>query len=197
MDAAADTLTVSLTPVCQSVKILSYLEPQTPEYQHFVQNLKTDAKNMFDFGIRDSLVLPPPPTVPPVPPSFYPPSDGPSHSSHSDLCLYQYNLIAGGFHDGVMMYAQALNETLSELGAGPGGVQRPRGDLVTRRMWNRTFSGQLLVTSHASLRVNIVDPMWEQAAPNFQPITAQGWMRTFIVFHETTESRNILTVETR
>lgn len=66
------------------------------------------------------------------------------------------------------MYAQALNETLSELGAGPGGVQRPRGDLVTRRMWNRTFSGQIL------------------------------WMkRTFIVFHETTKSRNILTAETR
>ncbi|XP_041810674.1 atrial natriuretic peptide receptor 1 [Chelmon rostratus] len=54
-----------------------------------------------------------------------------------------YNLIAGGFHDGVMMYAQALNETLSEQGAGPGpgGVRRPRGDPVTRRMWNRTFPG--------------------------------------------------------
>lgn len=46
----------------------------------------------------------------------------------------------------MMMFAQALNETLEELGAepgaGPGGVRRPRGSLVTRRMWNRNFSGQ-------------------------------------------------------
>lgn len=111
---------------------------------------------MFDFGIRDSLV-PTPPTILSVPPSFIHPQV--VLHIHSGLFLYQYNLIAGGFHDGVMMYAQALNETLSELGAGPGGVQRPRGDLVTRRMWNRTFSGQLLITSHTSLRVNIVDPM--------------------------------------
>ncbi|KAM8840640.1 atrial natriuretic peptide receptor 1 isoform 3-T3 [Spinachia spinachia] len=54
-----------------------------------------------------------------------------------------YNLIAAGFHDGVMMYSQALNETLSEqrTGTEPGVVQRPRGDVVTKRMWNRTFSG--------------------------------------------------------
>ncbi|XP_037329926.2 atrial natriuretic peptide receptor 1 isoform X2 [Pungitius pungitius] len=54
-----------------------------------------------------------------------------------------YNLIAAGFHDGVMMYSQALNETLSEQRTGPepGAVRRPRGDLVTKRMWNRTFSG--------------------------------------------------------
>lgn len=57
------------------------------------------------------------------------------------MCLCQNNLIAAGFYDGVMLYSQALNETLSEQRTGPGPIQRPKGDLVTRRMWNRTFSG--------------------------------------------------------
>uniref|UniRef100_A0A8C2X5W4 Guanylate cyclase n=1 Tax=Cyclopterus lumpus TaxID=8103 RepID=A0A8C2X5W4_CYCLU len=95
----------------RSVKVLTYLEPQNPEYLQFVETLKKEAKEMFNFTIEDSL----------------------------------YNLIAAGFHDGVMMYSQALNETLSEQrpgpGLGPGEVRRPKGDLVTRRMWNRTFSG--------------------------------------------------------
>ncbi|XP_070777263.1 atrial natriuretic peptide receptor 1 [Enoplosus armatus] len=99
----------------RSVKVLTYLEPQNPEYLQFVETLKNDAKKMFNLTIKDSL----------------------------------YNLIAGGFHDAVMMYSQALNETLSEqrggLGLGPrpgpGGIRRPRGDVVTRRMWNRTFPG--------------------------------------------------------
>uniref|UniRef100_A0A4W6DTB7 Guanylate cyclase n=1 Tax=Lates calcarifer TaxID=8187 RepID=A0A4W6DTB7_LATCA len=80
----------------RSVKVLTYLEPQSREYLQFVQTLKNDAKKMFNFTIKDSL----------------------------------YNLIAGGFHDGVMLYAHALNETLIEQrGPGPG------------RMWNRTFPG--------------------------------------------------------
>uniref|UniRef100_A0A8C2WXB7 Guanylate cyclase n=1 Tax=Cyclopterus lumpus TaxID=8103 RepID=A0A8C2WXB7_CYCLU len=68
-----------------------------------------------------------------------------------DISLCQYNLIAAGFHDGVMMYSQALNETLSEQrpgpGLGPGEVRRPKGDLVTRRMWNRTFSGSCAIVT--------------------------------------------------
>ncbi|KAM4630369.1 atrial natriuretic peptide receptor 1 isoform 1-T2 [Polymixia lowei] len=96
----------------RSVKILTYHEPQNPEYQQFVSDLKTDAKAMFNFTIHDSL----------------------------------YNLIAGGFHDGVMLYSQALNETLTEehwRGGGGEGVfiTRPRGDAVTKRMWNRTYHG--------------------------------------------------------
>uniref|UniRef100_A0A6Q2XT56 Guanylate cyclase n=1 Tax=Esox lucius TaxID=8010 RepID=A0A6Q2XT56_ESOLU len=47
----------------------------------------------------------------------------------------QMNLIAGGFYDGVLLYSQALNETLAEGGG------RPRGNTVTRKMWNRTFHG--------------------------------------------------------
>uniref|UniRef100_A0A4W5QTN6 guanylate cyclase n=1 Tax=Hucho hucho TaxID=62062 RepID=A0A4W5QTN6_9TELE len=85
----------------RSVKILTYKEPQNPEYKEFVSNLKTDAMNMFNFTVEDSLM----------------------------------NLIAGGFYDGVMLYSQALNETMTEAGG------RPRGDTVTKRMWNRTYHG--------------------------------------------------------
>uniref|UniRef100_A0AAX7TS39 Guanylate cyclase n=1 Tax=Astatotilapia calliptera TaxID=8154 RepID=A0AAX7TS39_ASTCA len=94
------------------VKVLTYLQPQNPEYLQFVKTLKKDAKAMFNFTIRDSM----------------------------------YNLIAGGFYDGVILYAHALNETLNLQGPGLGPilgpVQRPRGDEVTRRMWNRTIKGE-------------------------------------------------------
>lgn len=67
-----------------------------------------------------------------------------------------------------MMYSQALNETLSEqrpgLGPGPGlgKIQRPRGDVVTRRMWNRTFpgetdllSGTVVGNSHGNMELSV------------------------------------------
>ena len=38
------------------MKVLSYLEPQNPEYLQFVETLKIDAKKMFNFTIEDSLV---------------------------------------------------------------------------------------------------------------------------------------------
>uniref|UniRef100_A0A3Q3JK77 Guanylate cyclase n=1 Tax=Monopterus albus TaxID=43700 RepID=A0A3Q3JK77_MONAL len=113
----------------RSVKVLTYLEPQNPEYLQFVEGLKRDAKKMFNFTIEDSL----------------------------------YNLIAGGFHDGVMLYAQALNETLSEQrGPGLGHVQRPRQDVVTRRMWNRTFPGVMGVVDMDELGDRQTDfAMWD------------------------------------
>ncbi|XP_028985510.1 atrial natriuretic peptide receptor 1-like isoform X2 [Betta splendens] len=40
----------------QSVKILTYREPQNPEYTEFVDNLKTDAKIMFNYTIEDTLM---------------------------------------------------------------------------------------------------------------------------------------------
>uniref|UniRef100_A0A3Q1JDN1 Guanylate cyclase n=1 Tax=Anabas testudineus TaxID=64144 RepID=A0A3Q1JDN1_ANATE len=40
----------------QNVKILTYREPQNPEYREFVNNLKTDAKMMFNYTIKDSLM---------------------------------------------------------------------------------------------------------------------------------------------
>ncbi|XP_072249554.1 atrial natriuretic peptide receptor 1-like [Leuresthes tenuis] len=85
----------------QSVKILTYREPQNPEYRQFVSNLKSDAREMFNYSVDDSLM----------------------------------NIIAGGFYDGLMLYAHALNETISASS------QRPQGKVVTKRMWNRTFHG--------------------------------------------------------
>uniref|UniRef100_A0A8C4DR91 Guanylate cyclase n=1 Tax=Dicentrarchus labrax TaxID=13489 RepID=A0A8C4DR91_DICLA len=85
----------------QSVKILTYREPQNPEYREFVNNLKTDALKMFNYTIEDSLM----------------------------------NIISGGFYDGLMLYTQALNETMSMSDG------RPPGEVVTKRMWNRTFHG--------------------------------------------------------
>ncbi|KAL2084551.1 hypothetical protein ACEWY4_020069 [Coilia grayii] len=85
----------------QSVKIISYKEPQNPEYKDFVMNLKKDAKRMFNFTVEDSLM----------------------------------NIISGGFYDGLMLYAQALNESMA------GGEDMPVGEKVTKRMWNRTYYG--------------------------------------------------------
>lgn len=41
----------------QSVKILTYREPQNPEYKDFVSRLKADAMDMFNFTVEDSLVI--------------------------------------------------------------------------------------------------------------------------------------------
>ncbi|KAA0710604.1 Atrial natriuretic peptide receptor 1 [Triplophysa tibetana] len=63
------------------------------------------------------------------------------------------NLISGAFHDGVMLYAQALNETLDQSGV------RPPGDPVTKKMWNRTYHGRFLrlipfIYSGITFRIN-------------------------------------------
>lgn len=52
------------------------------------------------------------------------------------LPVFQMNIIAGGFYDGLMVYAHALNETAPVPGA------RPPGKLISGKMWNRTFHGQ-------------------------------------------------------
>ncbi|KAI5618230.1 atrial natriuretic peptide receptor 1, partial [Silurus asotus] len=85
----------------QSVKILTYREPQNPEYKAFVTDLKRNAKKMFNFTVEDSLM----------------------------------NIIPGGFYDGLMLYAHALNESLTES---QGRLSR---ESVTKRMWNRTYYG--------------------------------------------------------
>ncbi|XP_071492420.1 atrial natriuretic peptide receptor 1-like isoform X3 [Diadema antillarum] len=48
----------------------------------------------------------------------------------------EVNSFVGAFHDAVLLYAMALNETLDD----PEGDPRD-GASVTRRMWNRTFTG--------------------------------------------------------
>uniref|UniRef100_A0A673K1R6 Guanylate cyclase n=1 Tax=Sinocyclocheilus rhinocerous TaxID=307959 RepID=A0A673K1R6_9TELE len=45
------------------------------------------------------------------------------------------NIISGGFYDGLMLYCNALNESLAEA------HDRPSGESVTKRMWNRTYYG--------------------------------------------------------
>ena len=47
----------------------------------------------------------------------------------------QVNSFVGAFHDAVMLYALALNETLAA------GLNATDGAALTRRMWNRTFEG--------------------------------------------------------
>lgn len=50
------------------------------------------------------------------------------------------NFIAAAFHDGVLLYAQAVNETLEQGGS------ITNASAVTHQMWNRTFYGQLQPT---------------------------------------------------
>lgn len=50
--------------------------------------------------------------------------------------IFQVNSFVGAFHDAVLLYAIALNETLADPDADP-----RDGALITRRMWNRTFEG--------------------------------------------------------
>jgi len=52
------------------------------------------------------------------------------------LFTLQVNSFVGAFHDAVILYAQALNDTLAE------GEDPRNGTAVTRRMWNRTFKGK-------------------------------------------------------
>jgi len=51
------------------------------------------------------------------------------------LLVLQVNSFVGAFHDAVILYALALNDTLAE------GEDPRNGTAVTRRMWNRTFIG--------------------------------------------------------
>lgn len=82
----------------------------------------------------------------PLPSSWYP--QFPTHSTtlcHSaiylsflpELCLLlQENIIPASFHDGLLLYVQAVTETLAQGGA------VTDGEDITQRMWNRSFQGQ-------------------------------------------------------
>ena len=80
------------------------------------------------------------------------------------LCTCQYNLIAGGFYDGVMLYAQALNETLSAKRPRTGPLQRLKVDMVTPKMWNRTFPGESKCLSFSYVYSLHILSTWECAA---------------------------------
>ena len=48
------------------------------------------------------------------------------------------NSFVSAFHDAVLLYALAVNETLEA------GIDPTSGIEVTKRMWNRTFTGERL-----------------------------------------------------
>lgn len=56
------------------------------------------------------------------------------------------NIIPGGFYDGLMLYAHALNESLAES---QGQLSR---ESITKRMWNRTYYGKPL---HDNCRIPV------------------------------------------
>lgn len=51
---------------------------------------------------------------------------------------FQVNSFVGAFHDAVILYALALNETLAA------NISITNGTEITKRMWNRTFEGKVL-----------------------------------------------------
>jgi len=61
--------------------------------------------------------------------------------------MLQVNSFVGAFHDAVILYALALNDTLTE------GEDPRNGTAVTRRMWNRTFTGRAYsLITHSFIR---------------------------------------------
>ena len=56
------------------------------------------------------------------------------------MVVVQVNSFVGAFYDAVLLYAQAVNETLHD------GLDPSNGTDVTQRMWNRTFQGTHYVT---------------------------------------------------
>ena len=59
------------------------------------------------------------------------------------MSVVQVNSFVGAFHDAVILYALALNETLEA------GLDATNGTEITRRMWNRTFEGINIVPASA------------------------------------------------
>ncbi|XP_046948928.1 atrial natriuretic peptide receptor 1 [Lynx rufus] len=85
----------------RAAKIITYKEPDNPEYLQFLQQLKHLAQEKFNFTLEDGLM----------------------------------NTIPASFHDGLLLYIQAVTETLAHGGT------FTDGEAVTQRMWNRSFQG--------------------------------------------------------
>nr|XP_020656382.1 atrial natriuretic peptide receptor 2 [Pogona vitticeps] len=85
----------------RTVLVITYHEPQNPEYQAFQRQVILRAQRDFHVELNDSLV----------------------------------RLVAGCFHDGLLLYAMALNETLSE-----GGTKRNTSRIL-EKMKGRNFQG--------------------------------------------------------
>lgn len=54
----------------------------------------------------------------------------------------QMNLIAGCFYDGIMLYAEVLNETIQEGGSREDGLR------IVEKMQGRRYHGRFLVGRH-------------------------------------------------
>ena len=54
--------------------------------------------------------------------------------------LLKVSTFVTAFHESVFLYALALNETIAE------GFSSRDGNLITRKMWNRTYSGKCIPT---------------------------------------------------
>ena len=72
--------------------------------------------------------------------------------------LLQVNSFVGAFHDAVILYALALNETLEANRSISNGTE------ITRRMWNRTFEGN-----------SCLYWSWEQSCGNLNAISAPAF----------------------
>ncbi|XP_030680337.1 atrial natriuretic peptide receptor 1 isoform X1 [Nomascus leucogenys] len=92
---------VSARQAFQAAKIITYKDPDNPEYLEFLKQLKHLAHEQFNFTMEDGLV----------------------------------NTIPASFHDGLLLYIQAVTETLAH-----GGTVTD-GENITQRMWNRSFQG--------------------------------------------------------
>lgn len=69
--------------------------------------------------------------------------------------IFQVNSFVGAFHDAVLLYALALNETLADNGS------ISDGQAITRRMWNRTFTGQIIVVwGHNERSLIVITENW-------------------------------------
>ncbi len=63
------------------------------------------------------------------------------------------NTFVTAFHEAVFLYALALNETIAE------GFSSTNGSVITRKMWNRTFTGiayKILNTIYWSIKAEQV-----------------------------------------
>ncbi|XP_026548587.1 atrial natriuretic peptide receptor 1-like, partial [Notechis scutatus] len=85
----------------KAVMLITYTEPQNPEYHSFLQDIKRTSQEQFNFTMEDGLE----------------------------------DFIVGAFYDGVMLYGQAVNETLALGGSITDGLA------ITLQMRNRTFQG--------------------------------------------------------
>lgn len=72
-----------------------------------------------------------------APPAAAPRSGPSAHPAPPRLCSsLQVNTIPASFHDGLLLYVQAVTETLAHGGTVTDGVG------ITQRMWNRSFQGR-------------------------------------------------------